>query len=106
MNIRKIINSKCPYCKKRGIQFYKTSYKYNPILTCRFCGKKFKVNRVLSITAIILLAVLVGVVSRKVEEFYPNIPMWSPYCIMILLWLVFEYFAPLDECDDNDTIDK
>lgn len=102
MKISHITNSKCPCCKKYGLPFYKTNYKYNPVVTCKFCGKKFKVNRALSLTVIILLAFSVVVGFKKVNDYIFNFPEWTIYFIGLALWHVFEYFAPLEEYEDDD----
>lgn len=102
METNKIKNSKCPHCKKYGLPFYKTSYKYNPIIICKYCGKKFKVNRALSLTALILLAIFMGVGIRIINENIFDIPMWVCYFLYVALWLAFQYFAPLEECIEED----
>ena len=101
MKFENIKYSKCPNCKKHGISFYKTGHKYNPIICCKFCGKKFRVNRALSMTVIVLLAVLGGVAFREIKEIYPSIPTWTCYALYSFLWLAFEYFAPLEEYEEK-----
>lgn len=97
MKINKITHSKCPYCKKYGLPFYKTSYKYNPVITCKFCNKKFKVSRILSMTVLILGGVAVGTIFRKIDENWFDMPTWLWCSIGGFLWLIFQYFAPLKE---------
>lgn len=97
MKISEIASSKCPICKKYGLPFYKTSYKYNPTITCKYCGKKFKVNRALSMITLISIAVLVVIGIRIIKENLFDIPGWVSYFMAFALWLAFQYFAPLEE---------
>ena len=100
MNINKITHSKCPHCRKHGIGFPKIGYRYNRLITCKYCGKKFKVNRALSITVLIILGVLGGICFIKTKEIFSNVPDWICYPLIFILLSVFEYFAPLEEYDD------
>lgn len=102
MHFKNIKYSKCPYCKKHGLPFYKTSYKYNPVITCRLCGKSFKVNRALSMTILISITVLFGVTYQMINKYWFDIPSWIIYFLCIVFWLVFQYFSPLEEHDEND----
>lgn len=98
MNIERLKYSKCPNCKRRGLSgFRKTGYKYNPVLECEYCKKKFKVNRALSVTVDIGMAVIIGLIGQKT-----GMPLWICCIILLLLLAVFEYFAPLEEIEDKD----
>lgn len=101
MNINKIIYSKCPHCKQHGISLFKTGYKYNPILTCKYCGKKFKVNRVLYLFVLLLWCIFLGISYRLKDQFWPNIPYWISWIYSVIPLLLFEYFAPLEEESDK-----
>ena len=100
MMFEKITHSKCPNCKKHGLPFYKTSYKYNPLITCKFCGKKFAVNRVLSMTFLIAMLVLLGFVFQKLQEWF-GVPNWICCVLGVGGWLLFQYFAPLKEHEEK-----
>lgn len=97
MKFENIKYSKCPNCKKHGLPFYKTGYKYNPIVICKFCGKKLSVNRFLSMTALIVMIASLGVACQIIDD----IPSWMVYLLGIAFWLVFQYFAPLEEYEEK-----
>ena len=102
MNFEKITHSKCPHCKKHGISaFFKTSYKHNPVIRCKYCGKKFKVNRAFSIIMILLIVLVVGISARIINENWFHIPLWLVCIIVILLFLISYYFAQLEDINDK-----
>ena len=102
MKLKQIKYSKCPQCKKHGLKIYKTSYKYNPVIICNCCGKKFKVNRFLSLVVLLVDAVFVGVVYRYINYNIIHIPIEISYIVGIVIWFLFQYFAPLEEYDDSN----
>ena len=90
--------SKCPHCKKYGIKaFFKTSHGHNPILTCKYCGKKYSVNIALSIFMKIFIPIFLGLIFLYLRNKNISIPFWIIAIIAILAFMIFEYFAPLDE---------
>ena len=96
----KILYSKCPSCKKHGLKaFNKMAGMHNPILTCKYCGKKFSMNMALAIIVKIGIPVFVGIIALIFNNII-RIPFWI-YCVIgIILLLLFEYFAPLEEQDE------
>lgn len=97
----KFIRSKCPNCKKNGIEFWKTRTRYNPKLTCKYCKKTYKVSWTISFVFTLVCAVVMGTVLRLVREHIFNIPTWLCYIIILIPFLIFEYFAPLKEVDNT-----
>ena len=103
MEIQKIKYSKCPHCKQHGIKaFSKISHRHNPILTCKYCGKRFSVNIILSIFVKIAIPVFFGSITKLFfENLDEDILMLILYVACVLTLFLFEYFAPLEEIPDK-----
>ena len=100
INFEKIKYSKCPSCKKHGIPaFRKIGHRYNPAVTCRYCGKEFSVNIVLSIFMKIAIGVLVGSIAFAVKTYLFEVPFLIWIILMLCLWFLCEYFVPLEEIE-------
>jgi hypothetical protein len=98
MNFEKIKYSKCPGCKKHGIHSFKKIYRrHNSILTCKCCGGKFQVNFALSIIVKIIGAIVWGILASIFNKYIFFIPIWIWFLTFIVAFLLFEYFAPLEE---------
>lgn len=95
----KFIRSKCPNCKKNGIEFWKTGTRYNPKLTCKYCGKTYKVSWTVSFVFILVWASSMGGLLSLFNNYVFKIPKWLCYVIALIPFLIFEYFAPLKEVD-------
>ncbi len=97
---QKIKYSKCPICKKYGIfAFDKIGRRYNHILECNYCKKKFSVNIVVSIIMKILIPLFVGAIALIVNTYVTKVPFLIWAIITLVLWFIFEYFAPLSNAD-------
>lgn len=102
MFIKKLILSKCPCCKERGIiSFGKTGKYFRPVLICRCCGKKFRINSFLNILRL-LIHVFVGAVALALKNHNVNIPLWAILVCAVLSHSIFEYFCPLEEQKARD----
>ncbi len=56
--------SKCPKCKKHGIKaFNKMAGNHNPMLTCKYCGKKYSMNMALAIIVKVGIASVIGLIA-------------------------------------------
>ena len=97
MNIEKLRYSKCPACKKHGIPAFSKLGRWTYTVKCKYCHKKFKVNSVLAYIVKLGGAIGVGLFCRFVASF----PFWLACVIGILMLFLFEYFAPLEEVDDQ-----
>lgn len=96
----KLLYSKCPYCKQHGIKaFNKMAKMHNPTLICKYCGKKYSMNMALAIIIKIVIPALVGIVALFINNII-KIPIWIYCAIGIILLLLFEYFAPLEDQDE------
>ena len=96
MNFKKIKYSKCPACKKHGIfAFNKIGHRYNRIVECHYCKKTFSVNIALSITMKIVIPLFVGIIALIVNTYIAKIPFLIWAIMILVLWFLFEYFAPL-----------
>ena len=93
----KVLYCKCPNCKRYGLKaFNKMARMHNTILTCEYCGKKSSMNMALAIIAKICIPTFVGIFAL----IFNNIPIWIYCAIGIILFELFEYFAPLEEIDE------
>ena len=100
MNFEKIKYSKCPSCKKHGIPaFRKIGHRYNPAVTCRYCGKSFSVNIVLSIFMKIAIGLFVGGIAFAAKTYLFDVPLLIWTILMLFLWFLCEYFVPLEEIE-------
>lgn len=95
MILPKLKLSKCPHCQKHGLPFWKTGRRYNPVLVCKYCNKKYRVNIVLSIATKVLVPCLLGFLLR-------GIPMTLFIVICIIAILILEYFAPVEEINEDE----
>ncbi|MBQ7045427.1 MAG: hypothetical protein IJN65_02925 [Clostridia bacterium] len=102
----KFIRSKCPNCKKNGIEFWKTGTRYNPKLTCKYCNKTYKVRWIVSFVFTVVWAVVMGTALRLVREYIFEIPVWLCFVIALITYSIFEYFAPLKEIDNINDINE
>lgn len=95
--------SKCPSCHKFGINaFGKIGHRYNPIVECKYCNKKYSVNIALSIFMKIIVPVLTCVFAKIFNQYLFKIPIWAMCIIVICELLAFEYFAPLEEITESE----
>lgn len=99
MNFNKFIHSKCPNCESYGLPVLKMRTTYNPILECSHCKKKYKVNRFISLISLGAILVL-GVVIYNFLNSIINIPVWVCYIVCVIGYIIFEYFAPLEEVSE------
>ena len=99
MILEKIKYSKCPACQKHGIRAFFKSGKYTYKLTCKYCAKKFKINIALNTFINIFIATLVGLIAFVVNKYIILMPLWFWWGIAIILLLLFDYFAPLEEVE-------
>jgi hypothetical protein len=98
MQENKVRYSKCPHCKQHGIPaFRKISYKYNPVVTCIRCGKRYAVNRALSVMGEIGIAALSGTAALLTKT---HMPFWPWIIAALVAVCLFEYFAPLEDAED------
>ena len=100
IDFNKIKYSKCPACKKHGISaFNKIGYRYNPVVECHYCKKKFSVNIALSIIMKIVISIFVGAIAIIVDTYIVKVPLLIWAIIALILLFLFEYFAPLSDAD-------
>lgn len=102
----KFIRSKCPNCKKNGIEFWKTRTRYNPKLTCKYCKKTYKVSWTVTFVFILVWAVVMGGGLSLFREYIFEIPTWLCYVIALIPVFIFQYFAPLKEVDNTNDTDE
>ena len=95
MILEKLKFSKCPNCKKHGIPFWKTGWRHNPILVCKYCNEKYKVNIALSIATKVLVPCLLGLILKGIP-----MPIFVIICVIVIL--ILEYFAPVEELTEDD----
>ena len=97
MDLKKLRYSKCPHCGMHGIDaFLKTTKNGTNELQCRCCGKHFKVDigiSIISKIAIILVMAIPISIFKSVLE-------WIWYVMGILLFLLVEYFLPIEPIDE------
>lgn len=99
--IQKIMYSRCPGCKKYGIfAFNKIGHRYNRNIECKYCKKKYSVNIALSIAMKIAIPVLIGIIGLLINTYVVYVPLLMWGIIILIVWGVFEYFAPLEERND------
>ena len=73
----KLKYSKCPNCKKHGITaFFKIGRGTNSEVTCKHCGKVFKVNWAFSFIMKISIGIFWGIVARIFDRYVMEIPLW------------------------------
>ena len=99
VNIERIKYSKCPNCGNYGIDAVKTYTKYNPTLTCKYCGCKFIVNRAMTIFVYIIIVIATGSVGGYFKYNVFDIPSWLIAIIALFFIKIFDYFAPLTKID-------
>ena len=101
--MEKLKYSKCPNCHKNGIKaFGNIGYRYNPIVECKYCNKKYSVNIALSIFMKIIVPVLTYVFTQIINQYLFKIPIWAMCIIAICGFFTFEYFAPLEEITESE----
>lgn len=100
----KLTHSKCPHCKQHGIRsFGKIGYKTNPVVTCKHCGKQFRVNWALSFLGKILIPSFIGFCGLFLKSV--GLPLWF-WCVLAAVGFgLFEYIVPLEVVDPPETRD-
>ncbi len=99
MNFNKFIHCKCPNCGNYGLPVLKIRTTYNPILRCPYCKKKYRINRFVSFISVGIILVLIVVIFNCLD-YIINIPNWFYYFVCIIGFILFQYFAPLEEVSD------
>ena len=102
MNMEKIKYSKCPNCKKyginanRGIHFHHTS-----VETCKYCGKKFKVNSALAFLLKCFFALVCGFFFLIINTYIIQVPFWIIGILSVFVYLLVERICPMEEEKDK-----
>ena len=102
MNLDKIKYSKCPNCRQNGISaFMKLSKHHNPVLICKHCKKKYKVNFGLSLIVYLTVSIIFGFLAHFINTYIIHIPLWLWGILIAISLLFFEYFAPLEDIENE-----
>ncbi len=99
MDFKKIKHSKCPNCGEYSLPVLKICTTYNPILECPYCKKKYRINRFVSFISLGAILVLIVLICKFLNSII-NIPVWVCYIFFIIGFILFQYFAPLEEVLD------
>ncbi len=99
MNFQKIIHSRCPNCGEYSIRIIKSGKLINPTLTCKKCWTKYKVNRSWTFFMVFCTVIFPTIILVIIRDNYYSIPNWVMDFVPILLWLLSEYYAPLEKYD-------
>ena len=99
MDIEKIKYSKCPHCKKYGISAFRgISRNTTFVETCKYCGRRYRVNPALAFILTIVIAAAVCGIYFIVDTFFSiHIPNWVLGLLVGLSFLFSERYWPVDE---------
>lgn len=102
MDIEKIKYSKCPNCKKYGINANRgIRYHYTDVETCKYCGKKFRVNSALAFILKCFVPLIYGGICLIINTYIFEVPFWVIGMIGIILFLFVERICPMEEVKDK-----
>lgn len=99
MDFNKFMHSKCPNCGNYGLPVLKIRTTYNPILECPYCKKKYRINRFVSFISLGAILVLIVLIYNFLNSII-NIPAWVCYIVCFIGFILFQYFAPLEEVSE------
>ena len=99
MDFNKFKHSKCPNCGNYSLPISKIHKTHNPVFECPHCKKKYKVNRFISYIFSGVIFVLFFVVYNFFNSII-NISVWIYYILCVIGFIIFEYFAPLEEVSE------
>lgn len=96
--------SKCPNCRKHGIpalEKIRLRGVHRMIVTCKYCGKKYEVLQAKARVAQVTIAIVYGIIIAIMNNHVVNIPKAVWILGLIILLYVYEYFAPLEEPENE-----
>ena len=98
MHFEKLIYSKCPRCKKYGIEAMKgIGYRTNYDIQCRFCKRIYRVNMASSFLYIIVNLLALLVFLGVIHIFDLSIPTNVIVVLCLIVYCFFLRFLPLEE---------
>ena len=95
MDIKKILYSKCPNCKRHGIFVLKAHRTFNPVMKCEYCEKKYRMNRFNGFLYRLIAIVFPLLVGKLVDTYIVELPIWIPISVGIILYVLCQYFTPV-----------
>lgn len=110
MNFEKIKYSKCPNCKKYGINSSgKIGIRVCIPVKCKYCKKIFVINSALRIIILIFSALVGGGIVVFIKRFFDEsskFPEIIGMFAMIVVSFFCEHFAKLEELTDERELEK
>ena len=102
MDIEKFKYSKCPNCKKYGISALRGIGRASTsTVTCKYCGKKFRVNSALALILTVLIIIIGCTVSVIADLFNVRISGWTWGILFGIFILISERYWPMEEEKDE-----
>ena len=105
MNFEKIKYSKCPNCKKYGINSSgKIGIRVCIPVKCKYCKKIFVINSALRIIILIFSALVGGGLAAFIQRFFDEsskFPEIIGLFVAIVVSFICEHFAKLEELTDE-----
>ena len=110
MNFEKIKYSKCPNCKKYGINSSgKIGIRVCIPVKCKYCKKFFVINSALRIIILIFSPLVGGGIAIFLQRFFDEsskFPDIIGLFAMIVVFLFCQHFAKLEELTDERELER
>ena len=102
MNFEKLKYSKCPHCKKYGISASRgISRASTYTVSCKYCGKKFRVNSALAFLLTIAIVFIYYSIYALLNILSINIPVLIIGILAGISVLFSERYWPMEEEKDK-----
>lgn len=103
MNMEKIKYSKCPNCKKYGISALRGIGRASTsVVTCKYCGKKYRVNSALALVLTVFIIIIGCTVSIIITDLLKvRISGWILGILFGIFTLFSERYWPMEEEKDK-----
>ena len=102
MNMEKLKCSKCPNCKKYGIGVSRGIGLHSTYVeTCRYCGKKYKVNWALAFILKIFIPLVWVSIMLIIDTYFVNISEWLVILFGLLILYLIIRICPMEEVKDK-----
>ena len=94
--------SKCPCCKKRGIDAYPKKNRFRAFpLKCKYCKEIVEINGTLYWFNFVLSLIVLFIIEMMITVSLITVPWWAVFAAVMVILFLLEYFAPLKKREPN-----
>lgn len=103
MHMEKLKYSKCPNCKKYGMDIFRGIGIHSTYVeTCRYCGKKYQVNWALAFLIKLFVPLIWVGIMLIINTYFINISEWVVVLFGLLIFYLIIRICPMEEVKDKE----